>query len=132
MLVVDDEHALLLSYRLILEQNGYEVTTASTADEAESLLDHQHYDLLLCDLTLERHNGGLDVIRHARKRDPLLGCLLLTGYPDAELSDEVKKDGTHTLFKPVEVPKLLETVKFMLRARRQTAPPPQDRERRKG
>ncbi|MFB3814885.1 MAG: response regulator [Terriglobales bacterium] len=118
LLVVDDEEALLLSYRLILEQKGYSVSTARTSAEAESLLASERYDLLLCDLSLERQTSGLDVIRSARRNDPRLGCVLLTGYPDTEISDLAQNDGVHILFKPVEVSKLLETVEFMLRRRR--------------
>ncbi len=118
LLVVDDEASLLLSYKVILERKGYSVTTAATSQEAEKLLVGNDFDLLVCDLNLERQRSGLAVIERARQRCPELGCVLLTGYPDVELSRQVQKEGVQTLFKPVEVPKLLETLDFVLRRQR--------------
>ncbi len=119
LLVVDDEAALLLSYNAILEQSGYEVTTAASSQEAEALLARKRFDLLLCDLTLERQHSGLKVIEQARQLYPKLGCILLTGYPDPELSKQVQAAGIHTVFNPVAVPQLLETLDFVLRRQRQ-------------
>ena len=52
ILVVDDELAILLTLRAILEMNGFEVETAASAKEAEKKLsgkqlphgDHGHAD----------------------------------------------------------------------------------------
>jgi hypothetical protein len=46
-----------------------------------------------------------------------MGCVLLTGYPDAAISERVRQDGVHSLFKPIEVPHLLNTVDSLLRER---------------
>ncbi len=121
LLIVDDEPALLLSYSLILQQHGYEVVTAQTSDEAYQLLAQRHFDALLCDLGLEKQYTGLEVLQHARQQHPQLACVLLTGYPDNHISEEARRAGIQTLYKPVEVSKLLETIEFMLR-RSKTGP----------
>ena len=69
ILVVDDEPAVLLTYRMILEDRGYQVTAVATSAEASSILD-QGFDLLLCDLALERQDSGFDLTQQARRRDP--------------------------------------------------------------
>jgi CheY-like chemotaxis protein len=115
LLIVDDEPALLLSYKLILEQNGYEVSTAQTSVRACELLVQDTFDLLVCDLGLERPNSGMEVLDFARSHCPDLSAVLLTGYPDDQVAERARSLGVQILFKPVEVPKLLETLDFLLR-----------------
>lgn len=115
LLIVDDEPAILLSYRIILEQNGYEVASAENSITARGLLAERTFDLLLCDLGLEQPLSGMNVVRWAREHRPQMACVLLTGYPDEQLSDELNRTGVHTLCKPVQVPALLKTIADMLR-----------------
>jgi CheY-like chemotaxis protein len=118
LLMVDDEPALLLSYKLILEQNGYQVSTAENSVRACELLLQDTFDLLVCDLGLERPNSGMEVLDFARAHHPDLPAVLLTGYPDDHISERARAVGVQILFKPVEVPKLLETLDFLLRRHR--------------
>ena len=53
ILVVDDEPNVLITYRLILQQRGYEVSAAVSSEEARQVLGEKPIDLLLCDLSLE-------------------------------------------------------------------------------
>jgi DNA-binding NtrC family response regulator len=114
ILIVDDEPAILLSYRIILEQNGYEVASAENSITARGLLAERTFDLLLCDLGLEQPLSGMNVVRWAREHRPQMPCVLLTGYPDEELSDELNRTGVYTLCKPVQVPTLLKTIADMV------------------
>ena len=111
ILVVDDDSAVLLTYRMVLDQSGFAVTTASSADEAEFALREQSFDLLLCDLGLKQERDGLDVIRKARELVPHIQAVLITGYVGDDLGSEVAEAGALLLPKPVEVPALLATLK---------------------
>lgn len=115
VLIVDDEPAIRLSYRLILQQHGYEVAVADGSDSARAQMQTREFDLLMCDMGLERPFSGMDVVQWAREHFPNMPCILVTGYPDDEISERARKVGVHMLYKPVEVPKLLETIDFMLR-----------------
>jgi DNA-binding NtrC family response regulator len=119
---VDDEPAILLSYRIILEQKGYEVFSAKDSTSATALLKERPFNLLLCDLGLERPLSGMDVVRWARENRPAMPCILLTGYPDDRISEETRGNGIHTLFKPVEVPLLLETIHSMINGIHEKSP----------
>ena len=66
VLVVDDERNVLLTYKMLLEQQGYETVASLTAKEAIGLLEKQDFDLLLCDLSLEEQRTGCEVIQAAR------------------------------------------------------------------
>lgn len=123
LLIVDDEPAILLSYRIILEQKGFEVFSAQDSASARVLLTERPFSLLLCDLGLERPLSGMDVVRWARENRPDMPCILLTGYPDDRISEETRGNGIHVLLKPVEVPILLETIRSMIESFHQKSPP---------
>ena len=82
--MVDDELSVLVTYRLILEQEGYKASGARTSDEARNVLTQGGVDLLLCDLSLEKQESGFDVIDFGRAADARLACVLLTGYATPE------------------------------------------------
>ncbi len=71
ILVVDDEVHVLITYRLILEQQGYDVTACTTAGEAIEIVERRSFDLVLCDYSLDEQHTGFEVILAARRRDPV-------------------------------------------------------------
>jgi DNA-binding NtrC family response regulator len=115
ILVVDDEPNVLVTYRLILQQQGYEVSAALSSDEARAALSEEEIDLLLCDLSLEKQKSGFDVIDFARGRNPRLPSVLLTGYATAEANDHARELGIPVLFKPIDIQELLETISGLLK-----------------
>ena len=117
ILVVDDEPAVLLTYSMILQQNGYNVTGVSSAREAKTVLEERSFDLLVCDLALESGRSGLEVLDFARSRYSALPAILLTGYATRELGEEADRKRITLLFKPIEVKDLLETISKLTRAR---------------
>lgn len=117
ILVVDDEPSVLVTYRLILEQQGYKVHAALTAAEARKVLADSKVDLLLCDLSLEKQESGFDVIEFGRKVDPKLSSVLLTGYATQDAAEWAEKRKIPILFKPIDIQQLLDTIETLLRKR---------------
>ncbi|MFB3916961.1 MAG: response regulator [Terriglobales bacterium] len=115
ILLVDDEVPILMTYRIIFERQGYRVTAVRSSGEALEAMDHNHFDLLICDLALDGSESGLDLVRAARQRESPLPCILLTGYPDPHLPEGARHKGVQVLFKPVDVPHVLSTVDRLLR-----------------
>jgi DNA-binding NtrC family response regulator len=115
LLVVDDEPNVLLTYRLILQQQGYDVSAALTSDEARKVLAAEEVDLLLCDLSLEKQENGFDVIDFGRRKNPEMPAVLLTGYATQEAIDRAEGLGIPMLFKPIDIRQLLQTISEMLR-----------------
>lgn len=115
ILVVDDEPSVLTTYRMILEQKGYEVLPATSSKEARHALDSEKLDLLLCDLSLEKQDSGFAVIEYARQCRPGLPSLLLTGYASNDVSERAQRDGISVLFKPIDIEEFLETISAHLR-----------------
>ncbi len=117
ILVVDDEPSVLLTYQMILEQKGYEVVAVPSSEEARRGLENpQQPDLLLCDLSLEEKDSGFAIIEYARRRQPGLPALLLTGYVGREISARALQLGVSVLLKPVDIQKLLDAIRAHLKA----------------
>lgn len=116
VLVVDDEPSVLLTYKMILEQEGYEVTAAPTSKEASVVLENgPKFELVLCDFSLEQQHTGFEVIEVARRVSAETPCVLLTGYANMETAQAAKQRGIHVLFKPIEIEEFLQTTSTLLR-----------------
>jgi len=114
ILVVDDEPNVLVTYRLILQQQGYDVSAAMSAEEARKRLEERKVDLLLCDLSLEQQESGFDVIEFAREIDPGMPAVLLTGYATQDANDRAEERTIPVLFKPIDIKQLLHTISELL------------------
>ena len=115
VLVVDDEAAVLLTYQLILERQGYEVLACGTSVQAIAAVQNQRFDVVLCDYSLEEQHTGFEVISAARRLDPEVPAALLTGYATKETADEAASRGIGVMFKPIEIEEFLSTTANMVR-----------------
>ena len=113
ILLVDDELAILLTLRAILEMNGFEVDTAASAKEAQTKLTNNVYEMVITDMRMETDTAGYDVIRIARQQSYDPATALLTAYPS--LGNEWKSKGVHSLLvKPVNTDELLRQLEALL------------------
>jgi len=113
LLLVDDELAILLTLKAILELNGFEVETAESAKEAEQKLRAGEYHMVITDMKMEHDRAGYDVIRAAKatKYDPAIA--ILTAFPS--LGSEWKNHGAESLLvKPVGTKELLMQLEALL------------------
>lgn len=115
ILVVDDEASVLITYRLILEQQGYDVTACSTSRDAIAAIEKLDFDVVLCDYSLEEQHTGFEVITAARKRNSDVPAALLTGYATKETADEAESRNIGIMFKPIEIQEFLATTSKLLR-----------------
>lgn len=95
VLVVDDEEPILSAIREYFEPLGHGVDCARELEEAEALLSHVHYGLLIADLRLTGSHSaeGLELIRFARERSPWTRTILLTAHGSQELAREAQGRG---------------------------------------
>ena len=68
ILLADDELAILLTLRAILEANGFEVETCTSTREAKEKLRNGTFDMVITDMWMETETSGLEVIRAARRQ----------------------------------------------------------------
>ena len=57
ILVVDDEPSILLSLEFLMEQEGYDVNSATDGDEALQAIHEQLPDLILLDVMMPKRDG---------------------------------------------------------------------------
>lgn len=113
ILLADDELAILLTLKAILEMNGFEVETAASAKEAEQKLSAGQFDMVITDMRMETETAGYDVIRAARKQSYDPATAILTAYPS--LGTEWKSAGAQSLLvKPVNTHDLLRQIEALL------------------
>lgn len=113
ILLVDDELAILLTLRAILEMNGFEVETAASSKEAQQKLRNGVYEMVITDMRMESETSGYDVIRVARQQAYDPATALLTAYPS--LGSEWKSKGAQSLLvKPVNTEDLLRQLEALL------------------
>jgi len=81
ILLVDDDLAVLLTLKAVLELQGFEVETAASSAEAFARLESRVYQMVISDLRMETEEAGLEVIRAARRQSYDPATALLTAYP---------------------------------------------------
>jgi CheY-like chemotaxis protein len=81
ILLVDDDLAVLLTLKAVLELHGFEVETAGSSAEALARMASGVYQLVISDLRMESEEAGLEVIRAARRQAYDPATALLTAYP---------------------------------------------------
>ena len=92
ILLVDDEPAILRTFRYCLEDEGYLVATASNGMQAESVLHSQVFDLCFLDLRLGEENG-LDVMARMRAIAPWMRVVMVTAHSAVDTAVDAMQAG---------------------------------------
>ena len=108
LLFVDDERSIRETLSSILRRHGFTVTLAATVPEALQLIDKQEFDILLCDLNIQREGDGFVVIRAMQATHPGCETVILTAYPGVESAIEgIRLHIEDYLIKPANAEALL-------------------------
>jgi DNA-binding response OmpR family regulator len=119
ILVVDDEPNLRKTLALILQRQGYSVTTAGSADEAQQLLLAGPYGLVFLDIKMP-DKSGLTLLTEIREMYPDMPIVLLTAHASLESAIEaIRKGANDYLLKPIDPPQILERVEQVLAKQQQ-------------
>ena len=119
ILVVDDEENVRITTAAILEQEGYELDTASDGHEALEKIKSGNFDLVLTDLRMEGLDGTA-LLQEICSKFPNVVTVVLTGYASIESSIDALRCGVYDyLVKPCVVDDLKLTVKRALEHKQQ-------------
>ena len=88
LLFVDDELGIRNTLPVILRKYGFIVRVAATVEEALEEIRQHNFDVLLCDLNIERESDGYEVVRAMRQANPRSVVVILTAYPGMETAIE--------------------------------------------
>ena len=113
ILLVDDDVAVLLTLKTVLELHQFDVETASCAREAMTKLAAGPYHLVITDVRMETEDAGLEVIRSARQQSYNPATALLTAYPPAH-EDRAHDGAESILVKPLGTKDLVRQIETLL------------------
>jgi DNA-binding response OmpR family regulator len=111
ILLVDDELAILLTLKAVLEISGFEVETAASAREAKLKIRSSQYHMVITDMRMESDYAGNDVVAAARKAPYQPAVAMLTAFPITEV-DGANPD--KMLVKPMNTNELLRQLEALL------------------
>ena len=116
ILIVDDEDSVLQTLRMVFENEGYAVATASSGTEAIKVLNNGGaFDAVITDLNMESEDIGLEVARAAVKRRPKPAVVICTGFASMENSKESLRMGVdYMAHKPVELTDLISALNRLI------------------
>lgn len=115
ILLVDDEVAVLLTMKAVLEISGFDVDTAASAREGKGRLKARMYDMVITDMRMESDEAGREVIVAARTAPYHPAVALLTAFPLDEEdalnmgADKMLVKATHTRVLLQQLDKLFES-----------------------
>jgi ActR/RegA family two-component response regulator len=113
LLLVDDDLAVLLTLKAVLEFHGFEVETAASTREALARLESSTFQMVISDLRMETEDAGLKVILAARLQSYDPATALLTAYPPS--GEHWQKEHSESLLiKPLGTNDLLRQVEALL------------------
>ena len=80
ILIVDDDSAVQLTIRLLLERAGHNVTTASDGRKGLALFEAGDFDLLFVDIFMPGMDG-FETMRMVHQQKPLTPIIVISGRP---------------------------------------------------
>jgi CheY-like chemotaxis protein len=122
ILVVDDDPAVQMTIRLLLERAGHSVVVAGDGHKGLAAFDVGDFDLLFLDIFMPGMDG-LETMRHVQGKQPTIPIVVISGRPlaaDAEpdfLAMAIKLGAVSSLPKPFKPAALLAMVEGCLKAR---------------
>jgi two-component system nitrogen regulation response regulator NtrX len=107
LLIIDDEEGIRLSLRGILEDEGYSVLDAPSAEEGLAILERENVDLVFLDIWLPGMDG-LTMLQRMQSQYPALPVLMISGHGTIETAVNAIKNGAHDFIeKPLSLEKVI-------------------------
>jgi two-component system nitrogen regulation response regulator NtrX len=117
VLIIDDEEGIRESLSGIFEDEGYDVFTASSGEEALKMLRDRSPDLIILDVWLPGIDG-VQTLKEIRNMKPDLPVIMISGHGNIELAVKATKTGAYDfLEKPLSLERVILAAKRALERR---------------
>ncbi len=111
ILAVDDVDNIRNLIRNEFSLEGFDVTTASSGEEALKLIDRFDFDVVLLDIKLPKMNG-IETLERMKQKSPATEVIMITGYGDIRSAVESIKLGARDyVTKPFKLDVLIAIVR---------------------
>ncbi|NPA24198.1 MAG: sigma-54-dependent Fis family transcriptional regulator, partial [Deltaproteobacteria bacterium] len=115
IMVVDDEQSMCDFLEITLKRSGYQVSCFTDAFAAVESLEHESYDLVVCDLKMPSMNG-LEMLRTVKKKSPATEIIMITAFASTGTVIEAMKSGAFDyISKPFKIDEILLTIEKALK-----------------
>ncbi len=110
LLLVDDEERFLNTTKILLEKRGIVTFTAANGLDGLKVMGEHRIDVVILDVKMPGVDG-VEVLRKAKRKHPLVEVIMLTGHASVESAIEGLKLGAFDyLLKPCNISDLIAKV----------------------
>ena len=110
ILIVDDETSVADILKDCVSNRGRSVDVCYNGLDGIEHIQNNHYDLIVVDLVMPKI-GGLDVMRYAKKENPDVLVVIITGHASLETAIMAVKEGAYDY---IRKPCKLEEIKIVV------------------
>jgi acetyl-CoA synthetase len=123
VLIVDDELIVRESLRDWLSGDGYQVSTAASADEALAMTKEQDFGVIVLDIRLP-DKSGIEVWKEVRKYRPKIKAIVITAYPSISTATRsIRLGAVNYLVKPFAAEELEKMIELALNSKKVASGP---------
>ncbi len=103
ILVIEDEKSMREVLRILLEEESYEVITASDGDKGTEFINSDIFDLVITDIKMPKADG-FEILRKVREISPDTIVIMITAFGTTESAIEAMKQGAYDyIHKPFKI-----------------------------
>jgi len=103
ILIIEDEKSLKEVLRILLEEEGYEITAASNGLEGMDYIQNDIFDLVVTDIKMPKADG-FEVLKKVKEISPSTIVIMITAFGTTESTIEAMKLGAYDyIHKPFKI-----------------------------
>ncbi len=117
VLIVDDEEGIRETLSDIFKDEGYDVITASSGEEALKIMKENSPDIVFLDVWLSGIDG-IETMKEIKSINPTMPVVMISGHANIELAVKATRSGAYDfLEKPLSLERVLLVTKLALEKR---------------
>jgi two-component system, NtrC family, response regulator PilR len=122
ILVVDDELSMRQFLKILLEKEGYTVTTAAEGGEALALATQHPFDLVISDIRMPGMSG-LELLAQLKQAKADIGVIMITAFASPDDAVAAMKNGAFDyITKPFNVDEIKSVIRAVLKKQQKAEP----------
>jgi len=115
LLIVDDEVSMCEFLEIILQKNGYQVSSRQSARAAIKDLETGTFDLVISDINMPEMSG-LELLQLIKEKSPSTEVIMITAYASTDTAIQAMKRGAYDyIIKPFNNDEILLTIEKALK-----------------
>ena len=116
ILIIDDEQEICdILEDMFRMEKGFAILKADNGPDGVELVKAHRPDVILLDIKLQAGMDGIEVLREIKRHHEKAKIVVITGYVEETMEDEIKKLGVDAYIeKPFTPPQIIAVVKNLL------------------